>query len=219
MKPLILLNFKLYSQTAGKKGIERAKAIATLRQKKYRIAIAPSLLTTSELARSISLPVFAQHTDAVLDGALTGHISLSELQSLNVKGTILNHSERKIDLLTLQKTILLCRKKKLITVVCGSTITEVKRIAAFHPDYIAYEPAELIGGKISVATAKPGIILKAVQAVRKISPKTNVLCGAGVQTKQDVQQALRLGAQGVLIGHAVAKANNPKRFLEKMLQD
>ncbi len=47
--------------------------------------------------------------------------------------------------------------------------------------------------------------------------KTKVLVGAGVQTRDDIIIALRLGASGVLIGHAVPKAKDPKKFLERLL--
>ena len=103
------------------------------------------------------------------------------------------------------------------TVVCVSKLSEIKKIANFHPDFIAYEPKELIGSDISVTQAKPKIITKAVQLVQKISPKTGFLCGAGVHSKEDIGQSLLLGAEGVLIGHAVPKAREPKRFLEEML--
>jgi len=59
--------------------------------------------------------------------------------------------------------------------------------------------------------------VKAVEAVKKISPKSRVLCGAGVHTKEDIKHALLLGTEGVLIGHAVPKAKDPRKFLEELL--
>ncbi len=216
-KPLILLNFKLYPETIGKKGLELAKKLATVKSKKYTIAIAPSSVSLSEMVRTTSLPIFAQHTDPVETGAFTGSISPEELRSLGVKGTILNHSEKKIPLQQLEKTLLLCQKNNLITIACASTLQEVKTIAKLHPNYLAYEPPQLIGGTISVTSAKPEIIQSAVQLVRKISPKTGVLCGAGVQSKQDLEQAIKLGTRGVLIGHAIPKAKNPVQKLKSLL--
>ena len=60
-------------------------------------------------------------------------------------------------------------------------------------------------------------LTKAVELVKKISPKTRLLCGAGIHSKEDVGQSLLLGTEGILIGHAIPKAKNPKEFLEKML--
>ena len=160
---------------------------------------------------------FSQHADNVSLGAYTGRISVDELKDLSIDGTILNHSERKIPLKYLEEIIARCKKKRLLTVVCASSLSEVKKICRFKPDYLAYEPKELIGGDVSVTKARPEIIAEAVELVKKISRKTKVLCGAGVHSKEDVRQALLLGAKGVLIGHAVPKAGNPQEFLRKML--
>ena len=93
----------------------------------------------------------------------------------------------------------------------------MRKVAELKPDFLAYEPPELIGGEISVTDAKPDVILKALEIVDQASPKTRLLCGAGVHSQQDVGQALMLGAKGVLIGHAVPKAKNPAKFLREML--
>ncbi|MBD3303718.1 triose-phosphate isomerase, partial [Candidatus Woesearchaeota archaeon] len=80
------------------------------------------------------------------------------------------------------------------------------------PDFIAIEPKELIGGKISVSKARPELIRETVKAV-----KTKVLCGAGINTRQDVKTALKLGAKGVLVASAVAKAKNPGKALKALI--
>ncbi len=229
MKPLLLLNFKTYPEALGSKGVALAKKIAQVKTKKYQIVIAPTFPLLQEVVKAVSvpslssrrsssrssLPVFAQHADPVESGAHTGSISVAELKQIGVKGTLLNHSERKLSLGILKQTILLCRRYKITTVVCASSLAEVKKVAAFQPDYIAYEPPELIGGNISVTKAKPDIIVKAVQAAAAFS--VPVLCGAGIQDRGDIVQALKLGAKGVLIGHAVTTAKEPKRFLEGMV--
>lgn len=216
MKPLILLNFKTYPETTGKKALSLAKKLEKVHSAKYEMVIAPSLPTLEEVAAGTRLTVFAQHADPAKLGAYTGKIAPAELKKIGVKGTLLNHSERKIPFPILQKIVVECKKQKLRIVICASSLKEVKQVAALSPDYLAYEPPELIGGKISVTKAKPEVIASAVQMVKKINPKIKVLCGAGVQTKEDVQKAVQLGAKGVLIGHAVPKAKNPAQFLRKM---
>jgi len=217
MKPLILINFKTYKESYGNKALELAKKIAKVKRAKYQIGIAPSLLTIKEIAQKTNLTIFSQHTDLADLGAHTGRIPANELKAINVKGTILNHSERKIPLKFLKEIVEICKKKNITTVVCASTLSEIKKVALFHPNYIAYEPKEFIGGNISVTEAKPEIIVRAVEAVKYLSPKTKVLCGAGIHSKEDLGHALVLGTEGVLIGHAVSKAKDPKKFLEEML--
>ncbi len=216
-KALILLNFKVYQEALGKRALPLARKIAQAKKNGYEVAIAPSLLTIKEIAEKVSLPVFAQHTSHAPVGASTGRVVAQELKSIGVKGTILNHSERKIPIKYLSEIVKICKENKLKTVICASSLFEIRRVAHLNPDYLAYEPKELIGTNISVTSAKPEIILKVVDLVKSISPKTKVLCGAGVHSKEDLGQALLLGTKGVLIGHAVPKAKDPKKFLEEML--
>jgi triosephosphate isomerase (TIM) len=216
-KPLILINFKTYKESFGNKALDLARKISKVRKNNYQIAIAPSLLTIKEIAQKTNLMVFSQHTDDDELGAHTGSILASELKAIGVKGTILNHSERKVPLPELKKIVKLCKLKNLKTVICASTISEIKKVAQLHPHYIAYEPKEFIGGNISVTEAKPEIIVRAVEVVKYLSPKTKVLCGAGIHSKEDLGHALLLGTEGVLIGHAASKAKDPKKFLESML--
>jgi triosephosphate isomerase (TIM) len=217
MKALIILNYKLYKEAVGKKALELSRKIDKVKENGYNIVVAPSLLSMKEVIDKTKLDVFSQHADHFSLGANTGRVSVKELKLIGAKGTILNHSERKIPLRYLSEIISICKKNKLKTVVCSSSLSETKKIAQLQPDYIAYEPKELIGGNISVTKAKPEIIVKAVELVESISPKTKVLCGAGVHSKEDLGQALLLGTKGVLIGHAVPKAKDPKKFLEGML--
>ena len=61
------------------------------------------------------------------------------------------------------------------------------------------------------------MVVLAVEKVKHLSPKTKVLCGAGVHSREDLGQALLLGTSGVLLSHAVVEAKNPQKFLEEML--
>lgn len=213
---LLFINFKTYQEATGKKAIALAKKIFSAKNKKWIIAVAPSLLDLEEVCK-LKGTVFAQHVDLSEYGAHTGQITPLQLKRLGAKGTILNHSERKLSWKVLKQTAEECKKVGLIIIVCASTLAEIKKVASLHPDYIAYEPAELIGGDISVTSAKPEIIGRAVALVRKISPATKVLCGAGVHSKADVQKALELGAEGVLMAHAVVKAREPKKMVQTLI--
>ena len=217
MKPLILINFKNYPEATGKNAVKLAAALAKVKTDTYEIAISPALLDLKDICRNTALPVYAQHADPVIHGAATGQISIEELKKMGVKGTILNHSERKLPFTRIKKTVSLCIAHGLKTIVCASTVRDIKDFSQVAPDYIAYEPPQLIGGDISVTNAKPKLLMKAVRLTHKKSPGTKLLCGAGVHSREDLQKALQLGTNGVLIGHAVPKAKNPKRFLEKML--
>ena len=102
--------------------------------------------------------------------------------------------------------------------VCARDVEHAERLAAFHPPYLAVEPPELIGGRISVSTARPEVVQGSVAAVRAVSPETLVLCGAGVHDRNDVRTALRLGAQGVLVASAVTRAADPRAAIAELLE-
>ena len=111
----------------------------------------------------------------------------------------------------------ICKRLALQTIICASSLAEMKKVARFQPAFLAYEPKELIGGNVSVTSARPTVIAEAVRLCQPLSPKTRLLCGAGVHSKEDLKTALTLGAEGVLIGHAVPKAKNPKEKLKEIL--
>ncbi len=83
-----------------------------------------------------------------------------------------------------------------------------------RPEFVAYEPPELIGGEISVSQAQPQVIERIV----KLLPRYQVVVGAGIKTADDVRRALTLGAKGVLVSSAVVKAEDPERKLLELVE-
>lgn len=218
MKPLILINFKTYPQVAGKKALSLAKKIAAVKTKKYIVAVAPPTLALKEIAQKTKLLTFAQYVDADNYGAHTGEIVAAELKRDKIAGAIINHSEHRLSLKEIVKRVESCHQNHLMTVICTSNLKELKQVLKLNPNYIAYEPKKLIGGKISVTSAKPEIILQAAELVKKHSKKTKLLCGAGVHNNIDLQTALLLGAEGVLITHAIVKAKRPEKVLRELIK-
>lgn len=215
MKPLILINFKTYKAGTGKAGWELAKVIAGIRSK-YQLVIAPQLVDLKEICGKVKIPVFAQHIDGIGFGAYTGSVLPEAVKEAGAKGTLMNHSEQRISLKEIRNLVKICRRLKLVTVVCAGSLSMLKRIARFSPDYIAYEPKKLIGGDVSVTEVNPKVISKAVKLVKKNNPKVKVLCGAGIHSRKDVLKALELGMEGVLISHKIVKAKEPGKVLKSM---
>jgi len=217
MKHLILINFKTYKEGTGKKGLKLAREIGSFKSDKYQLAIAPQAVDLKGIVKAVRIPVFAQHMDGISFGAHTGSILPESLKEAGVKGTLLNHSEKKLSLKEIKRSISCCKRLRLLSLVCASNLEEAREIARFHPDYLAYEPKELVGGGVSVTKAKPEIISKVVKLVGRIDRKVKVLCGAGIQSREDIKKALALGTEGVLIAHKVVKAKKVKVFLGKLL--
>lgn len=215
--PLILINFKIYNEISGIKGLELAKICEKVSANlNVNISIAPQMVDLSYISEKVRIPVFSQHADNITPGSGTGKTTLESIKSSKAAGTLINHSENRLEIADIEAMVTKCKDLGLISVVCTNNISVSKAVAMFAPDFIAVEPPELIGGNISVTDADPDIVRNAVKEIRKISPKVKVLCGAGVKTGKDVKKAIELGAEGVLLASGVTKAKNPIEVLEDL---
>lgn len=197
---MIVVNCKAF--VSGNEVLSLAKLC-----RKYKAIIAVQHADLA-LAASTGAAVIAQHVDAIEKSAKTGFI-LPESIAPYAVGSLINHSEHPLSLKEISFIVKKFKELKLISIVCSSTPKMVAKIAKLHPDIIAIEPPELIGGKISVSTAKPKIVSDSVKAAKGIP----VLCGAGVHTANDVKIAKKLGAVGVLVASGVVKAKSPASVL------
>jgi len=215
--PAIVVNFKAYPEVLGKKGWDLAKLCAKVADDAgASIVIAPPMPDLAHVAKLVHIPVFGQHADIAEAGAQTGWVPPEALLAAGAAGTLLNHSERKIPLKNVQALVPRCEELGLEVIACADTLLEAEKLAAVHPDFIAIEPPELIGGDVSVTTARPEVISGAVARIRKVDPKVQVLCGAGVKNAKDVRKALELGTVGVLLASGVVKAKDPGKALRDL---
>ncbi len=205
-KPTIIVNFKTYEK--GKDVLDLALAL----QKFSRdVIVGVPAMNIKEISSKTKLKVYAEHVDPFLPGRNTGFILPEEVKAVGAIGTFLNHSEHKLEFKVLKETVKRCKKIKLKTVVFASSLKEAKEVSSLHPDFLAYEPPELVGGKISVSTAKPDVIKKISKTLNR-----DFLVGAGVHTKEDVKVALSLGASGFAIASAITKAKNPTAKMKEI---
>jgi triosephosphate isomerase len=212
--PVILVNFKAYPEAMGPKAVALAKVCAEVGDRMgASIVVVPAATDVARVAHEVRIPVFAQHVDAVEAGARTGWAPPEAALAGGAAGTLLNHSERKVPFKNLESLIPRCSSLGLEVVVCADDLREVQAVAGLSPDFIAIEPPELIGGDVSVTKAKPEVVSGAVERIRKVNPKVEVLCGAGVRTGRDVARAIELGTIGVLLSSAVVKAKDPRKAL------
>jgi triosephosphate isomerase (TIM) len=208
----VIVNFKSYTEALGENAVRLAEKCAGIDDD---IVVVPSLLDIATVIKTGAV-VFSPHVDAVQSGAFTGHITAGQLAKLGVKGTLLNHSEKPVSIGHMKKAVELCAQHEIITVVCAATLEKIRDILNLcSPDYIAYEPADLIGGDVSVTSAEPEIVKKAAILMRG---KTTLLCGAGVKSGEDVRVAKELGAVGVLIASGVVKAESPEMVLRDIIK-
>jgi len=217
--PLILVNFKTYSEATGKKAVELAKKAEKVSlETKVSIGVAPQFTDIAAVASSTEIPVFAQHIDPIEPGSYTGHVLADAVKEAGAMGTLINHSERQLKLSDIDMAVRVAREKKLVSVVCANNQTVSAAAAALKPDIIAVEPPELIGTGIPVSKAKPEVVLNTVKLVKEVNQKVTVLCGAGISHGEDVTAALRLGTQGVLVASSIVKAKDQYRILREFAE-
>lgn len=212
--PVCIVNFKSYPNATGRNALQLAKICEKISHStNTQIIICVQTADIPLIAKSVKIPVFAQNVDSYEAGAHTGWVLAENLKEHGAQGTLLNHSEHKLSMEVLKKSLLRAKASHLLTIICAETPDEARLVASLKPDAIAIEPPELVGGKISVSSAKPELIEQSVKAVSFVP----VLCGAGIHTKEDVSKALKLGAKGVLVSSGVVNAVNPEKVLKELI--
>lgn len=212
---MLIINFKTYSQAIGPNALKLAQLLGETAKKFDRVAVgfAPPSLQLAEVATHTNFPVWAQHTDPAGEGQFTGYLSPADAKEAGAVGTFLNHSEHPLEMNVIEETLSLARKSGLEVLVFARDPKKVLGFRQLSPDYIAYEPPELIGGDVSVTSAKPEIISEAVAAAGEIP----LLIGAGVHEKSDIEIALKLGAGGAVVSSAVVTSPNPQIVFSDLL--
>lgn len=216
MRNVLVVNFKAYEEAVGDKAFKLLQIHSEL-AKEYSDVNVICAISPLEMHCVPHLPnvvLSAQHVDDACLGAYTGSIVPELVVKMGIGYTLLNHSEHRLELRVLQATIEKCKRVGLKTIVCCQSVSDCLQVKEFDADYIAYEPAGLIGGAVSVAEAEPDEVKK----IAEMLPEGKLLIGAGVSTKGDVEAALRLGAAGVLVASAVVKSTEPKNVLQDLLE-
>ncbi len=210
--PLLLVNFKTYREASGEKALKLSRLVEKI-AKKHEVgaAIAAQAFDIARIAKAVKIPVLSQHCDPFEPGAHTGAITAEGIKLSGGKGSLLNHSEKRIDLQTLKECIAILRKNRLLSIACSPHARLAILIEGLKPDFLAIEPPELIGSGVAVSKAKPELIEETTRNV-----KLPVLCGAGITSGEDCERAIRLGTKGVLVSSAIALSKNQKKAIEEI---
>ena len=209
MEPIIVINFKTYKQ--GKEVVKLAKKIEELDKK---IIIGVQALDILKVVKAVKNPVYVQHVDYQEIGRNTGYVLPEAVKVNGAKGVFLNHSEHRLKLDVIKKTVKRCKALKLKTAIFAKDLKQAQKIKKLKPDYLIIEPPELVAGKVSVSKAKP----KLIEEIKK-KLKYDFLVGAGIKTNEDVKAAMKLGASGIAISSAITKAKNPVKKLKELLKN
>jgi triosephosphate isomerase len=206
---MIVINLKNYK--VGKDILDLVKKIEIYYNKAI---VAVPALNLKEISANTSLHIIAQHVDFRDPGRGTGYVIPEALLGAGIGGSLLNHSEHKLDIEEIKKTIKRCNEIGLKLIVCTSSLTEARKLKTLNPYAIAFEDKKLIATGKSITDYKTHDVRKFVEILKdsEIIP----LCGAGITKGEDVAAALVLGCKGVLVASAVANSQHPENFLKEI---
>jgi len=208
---MLIINFKNYK--VGKDVLDLAKKIEIYYNKAI---IAVPFTELGETVKNLgpNMQVYAQHADFHDLGRGTGFIIPECLVNKGAIGTIINHSEHKIKMPEIKKTVKRCNEVGLKIIICSSSLREVSQLKKLNPYAIAFEDKKLIATGKSITAYRQHDIKKFVDILKdsEIIP----LCGAGISGGEDAVQSIVLGCKGVLVSSIVANSQTPEKFLKEV---
>lgn len=205
---MLVVNLKNYK--TGKSVMDLVKLIEIYCP---RAIVAVPTVELSEAAKNTRLQVYAQHVDFHEAGKGTGFVLPEGVVSAGATGTLLNHSEHKVKMSDIKKTIKRCNEMGMKVIVCVSDLKEAAELRKLNPYAIAFEDKKLIATGKSITSYNGEEVRKFAEMFQDsgIMP----LCGAGITTGEDAAAALVLGCKGVLVASAVANSQTPEKFLKE----
>jgi triosephosphate isomerase len=213
LKRPLIINFKNYDEVSGDGAVKLAKAAQAVAKKlKVEIVVAPPQAALAMVAKSVRMPVICQHIDDEKMGSSTGYFLPEVAKSYGAIGSLINHSEHRIEMKHIASLVERLRKLGMTSIVCAREPWEVMEVSVFQPDFIAIEPPELIGTGRAVSKENPAIITRSIEAA---ASRSKVICGAGITGKGDVAKAMELGSHGILVASGIIKARSwPSKIAE-----
>ena len=177
-EPFLLINFKTYLEATGKRAVELSKQIEKVGENAgVKVGVAPQFCDLEKVAASVGIPVFAQHIDSVTPGASTGHVLAESVKAAGADGTLINHSEKALLLIDIDRAVQLAKQTGLRSVVCAGTARMAAAVALSEPDMVAIEPPELIGSMATIS-GSDNATAAAILAVPAHTTDLNPVCFA-----------------------------------------
>ncbi len=217
MDKTVIVNLKHYKVSSGNRCENfLSKFIGMDNPSDTRIVFALNPIDF-RIAKSFpELDFYAQHVYSLDFGAGTGRYSIESLMDFGIDGSLLNHSEMRVPESQIIETLDKAKSMGFPIIICAESPSEAEKYSAIKPEYIAYEPPELIGGDVSVTSSKPEIIRNVIEKCARNS--VPVLVGAGVKNNHDMKKSLELGARGVLVASGIVLSDDPLASLTSLIE-
>lgn len=206
MKNPLIINFKNYEEVSADGAIRLGETARQVAEKiQVEIILAPPHPVLALIAKEIQIPVICQHVDDEKMGPSTGFMVPEIAKSYGAIGSLINHSEHRIEINSIARLVKRLRRLGMVSIVCAQEPQEVVEISTFEPDFIAIEPPELIGSGKAVSKENPTVITKSIEGA---GSRSRIICGAGISDRDDVDKAMELGSHGILVASGVIKATS-----------
>jgi len=214
LKRPLIINFKNYEEVSANRAINLAESARQVAEKlKIEIVVAPPQPALALIAKKIQIPVICQHVDNEKMGPSTGFVVPEIAKSYGAIGSLINHSEHRIEMSSIASLVERMRKLGMVSIVCAQEPHEVVEISTLQPDFIAIEPPELIGSGRAVSKENPSVITKSILGA---GSRSSIICGAGITDKDDVAKAMELGSRGILVASGIVKATSWEKKIAEL---
>ncbi len=175
---------------------------------------APFLDISRIASATTNLVVCAPHMDPLRRGRGLTDILPEAVKAAGAHAVMLNHAEHPISYSVLEQTMRRADDVGLLTIVCASSMAEIRAVSLLGPDVVVAEPTELIG---KGQTSDLGYMQESSKAVRSINPRILVLQAAGINGGADVERVMSLGADATGSSSCVALATDRAAMVDQMI--
>jgi len=209
---MIILSLKTYKEATGSNAIKLLSSVKKISEE-TGVKIIPAVQPTDiyRIKKELGIEVWAQHMDPIEPGKNMGWLSPYALKEAGATGVVINHSEHKTTDENVKKILDKAKEYGLQNVVIAFNVDTVIKYDSWNPDYISYEREDAIGTGVSMVTQEKDIIIKLVSVLKR-----PLIIGAGIATGEDIRDAVKIGAVGVIMASRFVLAKDPEAKLREL---
>ena len=125
MEPEIFINFKHYENAVGNNCEKLLNDFSNLKDNNIYYCL--SYIDLRLNSKFNNLKIFSQSVDVNDYGAFTGSVSMESLMSIGIHGSLLNHSENRINEENIIRILEKSKNNNFTIVLCAENIEEIKK--------------------------------------------------------------------------------------------
>lgn len=207
--PRFGVNFKVYPETIGTKGVEIARTIERVQEETgATFSVTPQLPDLRLVAEETELTVSAAYCDAVEPGRGMGRLLPETLRDAGASSVVINHTENPDTLEDIAVKIERCKAVGLRSSVLVGSVEMGRAVAQLDPHEMTFEVPGDIAGDRAVTRARPERIREFVEMVKEENADIRVSAGGGVETAEDVRAAFELGLDATGAASGIVTADD-----------